>query len=136
MKKLRCGNVLLVKMKIDMKNLNLIYLLHFMYLPGIFVYALCVGEDSGSIGLYLVLTFVVSLILYLFNLTVTKISINYTTKEIIPFLVPGIILLILYIPVNWFLSVLDIGGKIGYLYILSGNLIINIFSYYKCHKKK
>ena len=124
------GNVQVVKKTNDMKTLPGIYLLHFLYVPFIVIYAISIGEDVGSIGLYVFLTFIVSLILYGYNLFITIQGLKFLSNKYLSFLLPVILLILLYMPLNWLLQELDIGGKLGVLYILAGTLIINTISYF------
>ena len=128
------GSVQVVNKTIDMKTLSGIYLLHFIYVPIIVIYAISIGEDIGSIGLYVILTFIVSLMLYGYNLFITTKGLNFFPNKYLAFVLPVMILIVLYIPLNWFLQELDIGGKFGVLYILVGTLIINTISYFLLSK--
>ena len=113
-----------------MLKLSLVYLLHFLYIPIVLIYAVSIGEDVGSIGLYLTLILIVCLILYVFNLGTTLLCSKYTTRKLVPFLMPVGLLIILYLPAQWMLSELDFGGGNLFGFLLVGTLIINLISYY------
>ncbi len=126
----RNGNVQAVKKIINMTKLSRIHLLHFIYVPLIAIYAISIGEDYGSIGLYIVLTFIVSFILYGYSLFVTKQGLRLFSNRYLAYGFPFLLLILLYLPLNWFLQEIDIGGNYGVFYILGGTLIINTISYY------
>ncbi len=118
-----------------MKTLSLIYLIHFIYIPIIIVYAILLGEDLTSIGLYITLTFIVCLVLYGFNLITTQIGLKYLSNKFIPFLLPALILMVSYIPLSRLLQEFDFGGEFGGVQIIVGTFVLNTISYFYYLKK-
>jgi hypothetical protein len=111
----------------ETKTISQFYLLHFIYVPISLIYAASMGEDQNTILFSSILVILVSIITFLFNLFFTLIfkKMIQQNDSVIPFLLPAI----MTISFKYILNVLDFGGAYGFLIIVLGSLIINIFTW-------
>jgi hypothetical protein len=117
----------------EISNIAKYYLLNFLYVPICIIYAYIIGEDTNTILLFIILALLVSFLVYLFDLVFTAVIVKITANNsIISFILPPILL----IPFRDVLRGFDFGGKYGFLLIVIGTLLINIFTWSRVKTKK
>ncbi len=110
----------------NISNIAKYYLLNFIYIPISVIYAYSIGEDTNTMIFFVLLAFLTSLLLYLYDLILTFIGKKImNNNSVIPFIIP----VILIIPFKFVLKSLDFGGKYGIFIIIIGTLLINIFTW-------
>jgi hypothetical protein len=128
------GNVQLVKNKImEINNISKYFLLNFIYVPLSIIYAFSIGEDLNTVIFFIILSLITSLLLYVFDLLVTIMTIKLIkNNSFIPFIIPVLLIL----PFKYVLKWLDFGGKYCIIFIIIGTFSINIFTWSRLKKIK
>lgn len=109
------------------RSISKYYALHLSYFPLSIVYSLlATNEDKNTIFFFISLVFLVSVTLYIYNFVITVISIKiFKGTPLVSFILPVILL----IPLKFFFDNLDFGGKYGFIILLVGSLLINLFTW-------
>lgn len=106
------------------------YLLHFIYVPFAIINALINGEDGGTVGHIAFIIIILGMTFFFINYSITHLSLSmFKSIPIVAFVLPTIIQLVLYIPIDHLLNNLDFGGESGYLTFLVVSAIINLGVY-------
>lgn len=108
-------------------KISVYYLAHFIYIPLALGYSLYIGEGTDVLFLVLFLSVLVSIFAYAYNYIITVLTQRlFKSKKILPFLLPVILLLIMYVPVNYLLKKVDFGGEYALIIFLVTSAVINV----------
>ncbi len=103
------------------------YLIHFVYVPIAIVNSLIIGEDISVLGLVIFIAIIIGVIAFGFNYSITILGLSlFKTKYIWAFLLPTMVTVGLYYPINGLLQYLDFGGSSIYITFLCISIFINI----------
>ncbi|SFG16227.1 hypothetical protein [Pontibacter chinhatensis] len=109
------------------------YLLHFIYLPIILIVSLINEEgDIGTIGLVMFLYTIILALNYLFNMAITIVTLKLIKNRnynIVGYLMPAVIALALFNPLQGLIEFLDLGGANLYWMLIGNSVIMNLITY-------
>ena len=107
------------------------YSLHYIYIPFVFIYFVLQGEDTNTILFASSLATIVSMVLYLYDVLITFLfSRIIGADRLILFLIPIVIMLVLFSELKKLIAYLDFGGDYFIYTIVITSLGINVFTFY------
>ena len=107
------------------------YSLHYIYIPFVFIYFVLQGEDTNTILFASSLATIVSMVLYLYDVLITFLfSRIIGADRLILFLIPIVIMLVLFSELKKLIAYLDFDGDYFIYTIVITSLGINVFTFY------
>lgn len=111
-------------------NILKYYIAHFIYVPLSLIYSLYVGEDIEVLILIFFLSLLTGVLAFGYNYVTTLLGLKlFRFKGLLAFVIPSIVLTLLYVPVNSVIQKLDFGGNYAFLIFLIISSLINISTY-------
>lgn len=113
------------------------YLVHFIYVPAAIIYSLVVGEDMSVLILIFFLSLLAAGVAFGFNYLITLLGLNlFKSRILMAFILPTLVALLLYVPINSGLQYLDFGGNNAYIIFILVSSIVNLGAFMILRSKK